>query len=411
VTTGVPAAVTAPQTTAPQTTTPRSGTTTEPAPVAVSTDAHIDVEAGPTSPVAAVASAVEQASDTLLVAQHVAMDLVDAPADQVEKISHTTAVVRELVRRAAAETDVEVPPVAAAAAPAHGEPVAPSTPAQSTLASEPVLPAASTGTPAFDPASVPSTPSPALVRSSDTVAVDLTLTPPTPAVTSAAEAAVKAVAAELTDADAKEAPHTAVVVAAAIEQQTAALAELVGAPVTPVSVDPAPTPEEIAAAKAKAEAEAAAKAQAEAEAAARAAAERVAHAAAAAASYGNGQIPGDLLWGISWTDHELRADAAESLERLNSAFAAAFGMNLQINDGYRSYADQVAMKASRGYWAATPGHSNHGLAVAVDIGGLSYGNAMYRWLAENAGAYGWVNPDWAQAGGRKPEPWHWEYVG
>ena len=31
--------------------------------------------------------------------------------------------------------------------------------------------------------------------------------------------------------------------------------------------------------------------------------------------------------------------------------------------------------------------------------------------AHNAMAYGWFHPAWAQAGGSKPEPWHWEFAG
>jgi hypothetical protein len=30
-------------------------------------------------------------------------------------------------------------------------------------------------------------------------------------------------------------------------------------------------------------------------------------------------------------------------------------------------------------------------------------------MVENAGRFGWRNPDWAQADGRKPEAWHWEF--
>jgi hypothetical protein len=31
------------------------------------------------------------------------------------------------------------------------------------------------------------------------------------------------------------------------------------------------------------------------------------------------------------------------------------------------------------------------------------------WLAANGRDYGWVNPPWAQPGGSRPEPWHWEF--
>ena len=32
-------------------------------------------------------------------------------------------------------------------------------------------------------------------------------------------------------------------------------------------------------------------------------------------------------------------------------------------------------------------------------------------MKANAPAYGFVHPDWAEPGGSRPEPWHWEYVG
>ena len=38
-----------------------------------------------------------------------------------------------------------------------------------------------------------------------------------------------------------------------------------------------------------------------------------------------------------------------------------------------------------------------------------FAGAAFDWLTTNAGRYGWNHPAWAQAGGSKPEPWHWEY--
>ena len=58
-----------------------------------------------------------------------------------------------------------------------------------------------------------------------------------------------------------------------------------------------------------------------------------------------------------------------------------------------------------------PGTSNHGWGQAVDLSGgiQSFGSAEFTWMQANAGKYGWKPPEWAQAGGSKPEPWHWEY--
>jgi D-alanyl-D-alanine carboxypeptidase len=71
----------------------------------------------------------------------------------------------------------------------------------------------------------------------------------------------------------------------------------------------------------------------------------------------------------------------------------------------------VSVKASRGYLAAVPGYSDHGWGIAVDINGgvEERSSAQHQWLVENAAEFGWHNPAWAQADGRKPEAWHWEY--
>ena len=134
--------------------------------------------------------------------------------------------------------------------------------------------------------------------------------------------------------------------------------------------------------------------------------------AASTAGFGNGQIPADALCELSFAAGEqLRCDAAHQIEALNAKYKETFGANLSVTDSYRSYASQVAVKASRGYFAAPPGMSNHGWALALDLGGgiQGYGTAQYEWMRANAPAYGWDNPEWARAGGNKNEPWHWEY--
>ena len=42
---------------------------------------------------------------------------------------------------------------------------------------------------------------------------------------------------------------------------------------------------------------------------------------------------------------------------------------------------------------------------------LSGGPAGYQWLKANGPLYGWTHPSWAEPGGSRPEPWHWEYTG
>lgn len=132
----------------------------------------------------------------------------------------------------------------------------------------------------------------------------------------------------------------------------------------------------------------------------------------------NGFIPEDTLSPIPWSpNYRLRADATAALIAMNGQFRAEFGYDLPINDGYRDYAGQVEAKAIYGDEAAAPGTSNHGWAMAVDIGDrnhyrLSFSDPIYLWLKANAGRYGYAHPDWAEPGGRGPdEAWHWEYYG
>jgi hypothetical protein len=134
--------------------------------------------------------------------------------------------------------------------------------------------------------------------------------------------------------------------------------------------------------------------------------------------YENGRIPLSALTPIPWApEYSLRADATTALTLMNAAFRQQFGYDLPINDAYRDYAGQVAAKAEYGDGAAEPGQSNHGWALAIDIGDQShytigYSDPIYLWLQANAGNYGWAHPDWAEPDGRGPhEAWHWEYRG
>ncbi|WP_456786805.1 D-alanyl-D-alanine carboxypeptidase family protein [Cellulomonas sp. P5_C5] len=173
-----------------------------------------------------------------------------------------------------------------------------------------------------------------------------------------------------------------------------------------------------AAAQAAAEAAAAAAAaQAAADAAAQAQAAQEAQRAEWKQSllgYANGKIPDSALCGVSFdASVRLRCDAAEQLDVLNSAYRAQFGSDLVVNDSYRSYAGQVACKRTKGYLCATPGTSNHGSGIAVDLGGGidSFGTKQHRWMASHAPDLSWIHPSWAEWGGSKPEAWHWEYSG
>jgi hypothetical protein len=121
----------------------------------------------------------------------------------------------------------------------------------------------------------------------------------------------------------------------------------------------------------------------------------------------NGKLAADQLCLLPDGKNYLRADAAQNFAQLNEQFKAKFGRDICVLQGYRSYADQVAIKASRGYMAASPGTSMHGMGVAVDLcSGDDHGEPK-AWFDATAAAYGFDNPDWAKF--RKFEPWHWEY--
>ncbi|MGY1699022.1 NlpC/P60 family protein [Geodermatophilus sp. SYSU D00766] len=126
--------------------------------------------------------------------------------------------------------------------------------------------------------------------------------------------------------------------------------------------------------------------------------------------WGNGRIPVEALCPIA-RGHALRCDAAAGYAALAAAFEAQFGRPLCITDSYRSMTAQVDAFRRKPALAAVPGTSNHGWALAVDLcGGINVaGTPQWRWMTENAGRFGFVNPDWARPGGEKPEPWHWEF--
>ena len=130
--------------------------------------------------------------------------------------------------------------------------------------------------------------------------------------------------------------------------------------------------------------------------------------------YPNGQIPPDALCPLAADPRQrLRADAAFGFDRLTRAYRARFGAPPCITDSYRTYAQQVRLFAAKPGLAAVPGSSNHGWGTALDLcGGIqSFTSAEHAWMLDNAPLYGWFHPGWAQAGGSRPEPWHWEFSG
>lgn len=128
---------------------------------------------------------------------------------------------------------------------------------------------------------------------------------------------------------------------------------------------------------------------------------------------------------------QLRAEAARALEVM-SQDAQAAGITLFLHSAYRSYDRQYTLYhgyvASRGQaWAdgqsARPGHSEHQLGLAADLGSVGEGCGVLecfkdtrggKWLAANAYKYGYIlrYPNGERATvGFDFEPWHYRYVG
>lgn len=126
--------------------------------------------------------------------------------------------------------------------------------------------------------------------------------------------------------------------------------------------------------------------------------------------HANGRIPLSALAPIS-IGHRLRPEAARAWIALQQAATADLGRAIGVTDSYRSYQAQVAVKAVKPTLAATPGKSNHGWGLALDLDTGGWDGTALRWLQANAHRFGWHHPDWAQINGSKPEHWHWEFRG
>ncbi|HEY5518844.1 MAG TPA: M15 family metallopeptidase [Cellulomonas sp.] len=133
----------------------------------------------------------------------------------------------------------------------------------------------------------------------------------------------------------------------------------------------------------------------------------------------NGHMPASAMCLIPWGTDQigspqyLRCDAADALGRLNDAFHAHFGEPIAMDLTYRSYAEQVAIRAYYGALAAKPGTSNHGLGLALDVQAwpdvYGFGTDRYAWLVANGPTFGWVSPPSVAQSAAYPEYWHFEY--
>ena len=128
---------------------------------------------------------------------------------------------------------------------------------------------------------------------------------------------------------------------------------------------------------------------------------------------------------LNRNDLSLRLPVEKALRKMALA-AKEDGINLVVSSTYRSYDYQKNLyernvrqlgKAVADRESAPPGASQHQLGVAVDFGSISDEFAQTkqgRWLAENAGDYGWSLsfPDgYEDVTGYRWECWHFRYVG
>lgn len=120
-------------------------------------------------------------------------------------------------------------------------------------------------------------------------------------------------------------------------------------------------------------------------------------------AYGNGRIPPEALTPIGVGSHRLYGPAAEAFQQLLGDAAAA-GIEIGVTDSYRTYESQVDLARRKGLYsqgglAATPGTSNHGWGLSVD---LDLNATAQAWMRQNGARYGFVEDV-------PREPWHWTF--
>ncbi|MDR1318433.1 MAG: M15 family metallopeptidase [Treponema sp.] len=121
----------------------------------------------------------------------------------------------------------------------------------------------------------------------------------------------------------------------------------------------------------------------------------------------------------------LRQAAADSLEEMAVA-AGSQGVSLLVSSAYRSYDYQVEVynrivnemgQAAADRESARPGRSQHQTGLAADFGSIDDSFAETdagRWMAANAGRFGWSLsfPDgYEDVTGYRWESWHYRYAG
>ncbi len=119
--------------------------------------------------------------------------------------------------------------------------------------------------------------------------------------------------------------------------------------------------------------------------------------------HGNGTIPTEALVPIGVGDHRLWAPAANAFVAMAAA-AKRDGVDIGVTDSYRPLAVQERLADEKGLYsegglAATPGTSNHGWGMSLD---LDLDDEAQQWMRTNGPDYGFVEDV-------PREPWHWTY--
>lgn len=124
--------------------------------------------------------------------------------------------------------------------------------------------------------------------------------------------------------------------------------------------------------------------------------------------FSNGKISEDQMVASEFQGaHRFHPGAGQAFDAMFEA-ARADGVELGLTDSYRSFAQQVSLKRRKPRLAATPGKSNHGWGLAIDVASQE----ARRWIQQNGEEFGWYWPEWARPGGNGPEEdWHFEWYG
>ena len=123
--------------------------------------------------------------------------------------------------------------------------------------------------------------------------------------------------------------------------------------------------------------------------------------------YKSGNRTGYISEFVMFDGYRIAKEVASYLRPMVDA-AAADGIRVKVNSGFRTMKDQERLKAEwtakgRPKLAATPGYSKHQSGIAVDFD-VHWNRKAYNWLVKNAYRYGFVRTVIR-------ERWHWEYRG